>query len=404
MAGFFSSSSLESKAPASLLAKCGACGLYKQCGSPKLNHVGKGKRKILFIYESPSALDDSTGELLSNSRRDLPLETAIRKCGIDMKEDCWFTTSIICYSKQPATNEQIGYCRPNLIKKINELKPDVIIPLGSSGLQALIPYVWKEYVGRSDRWYGWQIPSQKLNAWICPTYSPAFISHTIQNKDARTKVYLQEFQNQIQAAIELKGKPWTTVPDYRKEINIVQQPDKAAKMIRKMIDRGGTVAFDYETDRLKPDSQASRIVSCSVCWEGKKTIAYPWHGEAIKATGELLRSPLKKIASNLKFEDRWTRRHFGHRVRNWYWDTMLAAHVINNKPAITSIKFQSFVLLGAGSYDDHITKYFRSAKGEEANQIDKIDIKDLLIYNAMDSLLEYKVALKQMDILGYPRP
>jgi len=94
----------------------------------------------------------------------------------------------------------------------------------------------------------------------------------------------------------------------------------------------------------------------------------------------------------------------GHRVRNWYWDTMLASHVMDNRPGITSIKFQSFVLLGQSSYDDHIKKFFQSPKGEERNQIDLIDMDDLLLYNGLDSLLQYKVGIKQMELLGYPTP
>ena len=162
-------------------------------------------------------------------------------------------------------------------------------------------------------------------------------------------------------------------------------------------------SFDYETDRIKPDGDDSRIVSCSVWWDGEKTIAFPWHGEAIKAMRELLRSPLPKIGCNLKFEDRWTRKILGHRVRGWYWDTMLAAHVLDNRPGVTSIKFQSFVLLGQTSYDDHIKRFLKGASGEETNQIDQIDVNDLLLYNGLDSLLQFKVGSKQMELMGYPR-
>ena len=408
MVGFFANSVLESKAPTSLIAKCGACGLYKKCKSPKLDVVGNGGKRILFIYESPSATDDKQGRLLSFTRKDMPLETGVARAGLDLLEDCWFTTATICYSESAPTNDQISHCRPHLIKRIKELKPDVIVPMGTPGLQALIPHAWKNDVGISSRWYGWQIPSQKLNAWICPTYSPAFIRHIQTDNRKNTgsdKLYERQFYQHIKQAAELCGsRPWDTPPDYRKQITLVQEPKKAAAQIRKMIQKGGPVAFDYETDRLKPDAEDSRIVSCSVSWRGKRTIAYPWHGEAIEATGELLRSPLPKIACNLKFEDRWTRRHFGHGVRNWYWDTMLAAHVIDNRPRITSIKFQSFVMLGAGSYDDHIHKYLRSVKDKETNQIDQIDINELLLYNGMDSLLEYEVAMKQMELLGYPKP
>ena len=402
--GFFNSSLLESRAPDSLLPKCGACKLNRKCNSPKLDYIGQGRKKILIISESPSKRDDSIGRLYSSPRPNLPLESALRKSGIDLERDCWLTTALICHTDKEPTSQQIGYCRPNLIKTIKKLKPDVIIPLGRSGVSSIIPHIWKDNIGIASKWYGFQIPSQQINSWVCPTYAPTYVYQLSKSKDVRKGVLKIHFEKHIKAAVDLKGKPFDEIPDYRKQITIVDKPSDAAKILRKMIQKGGTIAFDYETDRLKPDNDESKIVSCAVCWNDKKTIAYDWQGEAIEATRELLHSPLPKIACNLKFEDRWTRKHFGKGVRNWYWDTMLAAHVIDQRPAICSIKFQSFVLLGADSYDDHIKKYLIGEKGSEVNNIHRIDRKELLTYNALDAVLEYKVAMKQMDVLGYPKP
>ena len=405
MNGFFPTSTLDSKAPASLIPKCGACGLHKKCKSPKLKPVGRGSKKILIISESPSDNDDLHGRFLSKSNSSLPLESALRDHGFNLLNDCWLTGSLICNTdgETPST-DQLEYCRPNLIKTIKELDPDVIIPMGAAAIGSLLPHIWKENIGTVNRWMGWKIPCQTLNAWICPTYSPNYIHHAIKDDLQKAKPLKIHFNQHIQNALELDGKPWNHVPDYRSEITIVQEPGKAANQIRKMIQRGGMVSFDYETDRIKPDHKESRIVSCSVCWEGKRTIAFPWHGEAIKAMRELLRSPLPKIGCNLKFEDRWTRKILGHRVRNWYWDTMLAAHVLDNRPGITSIKFQSFVLLGQSSYDDHIKRFLKGLPGEESNQIDQIDVNDLLLYNGLDSLLQFKVGIKQMELMGYLKP
>jgi len=160
------------------------------------------------------------------------------------------------------------------------------------------------------------------------------------------------------------------------------------------------IAFDYETNCLKPEYKGAEIKSCSVCWGGKTTIAYPWKGEAIDATIELLKAPHAKIASNLKFEHRWSKKILGIKVKNWMWDTMIASHVIDNRPGITSLKFQAFVLLGQGNYNRHIEPYLESKKGEHLNNIQEIEIEDLLLYNGLDSLLEYKVAVNQMRRLG----
>ena len=145
---------------------------------------------------------------------------------------------------------------------------------------------------------------------------------------------------------------------------------------------------------MKPEYKGAEIVSCSVS-DGERTIAYPWVGDAITATSKLLKSSIGKIAANIKFEERWTRCILGHRVRNWDWDTMLAANVLNNARGVAGLKFQAFVNLGQAPYDKHIEPYLKTGKGQQINRIKEIPLKDLLVYNGMDSLLEFKLTALQ---------
>lgn len=407
--GFFATSTwLAAKAPQSRIPKCGACGLFKSCKSPKMEPFGKGKKKILIVGEAPGREEDMKGrQFVGGGGR--KLEATLRKYGVDLREDCTTTNCLICMppkGRDPSPLE-VDYCRPNLLRTIEEVKPEVIIPLGRFGIEALIPLVWKEDVGGGYRWLGWNIPCQKYNAWICPTWHPSFILSKLEQdqKRKRNSVEGMYWEHHIEKACRLEGRPWREVPDYASQVSVILDHRDAARRIRRMIEKGGTVAFDYETNMLKPDAPDARIVSCSVCWEGKETIAFPWFGKAIPAMGELLQSDLRKIASNLKFEERWTLKEFGFRVRRWLWDTMIAAHVIDNRRDITSIKFQSFVLLGAEPYDDHIKPLLHTKGDKKVNQILKeIDMKQLLTYNGLDSLLEYLVATKQMEHMKYRRP
>ena len=108
---------------------------------------------------------------------------------------------------------------------------------------------------------------------------------------------------------------------------------------------------------------------------------------------------LKKIASNLKFEERWTRAKLGHGVVGWHWDTMLAAHLIDNRPHITSIKFQAFVLLGVADYSSHVEEFLKPIGDSDYNRVEEMNEEDLLLYNGLDSLLEFKVMKKQKEIV-----
>jgi hypothetical protein len=107
------------------------------------------------------------------------------------------------------------------------------------------------------------------------------------------------------------------------------------------------------------------------------------------------------VTGNCKFEDRWSKRILGVDVKGWWHDTMLAAHVLDNRGGISSIKFQAFVLLGQPDYDSSIKEYLKSRDpgGYGLNRVKQAPIKPLLQYCGMDSLLEYLVAKKQKKLL-----
>lgn len=405
--GFFAGSKIRKEAPARSIPQCGACGLHKKCTHPKMEVYGMGARRILIVGERPTTEEDAEG-LHFMDKPNRYLKGILRGLGVNVETDTWKTNAIICRppgKPRGPTNQEIVQCRPNIMKAIKELKPNVIIPLGSAAVSAVIGGVWKEGTGPMLRWAGWTIPCQVSNAWVCPTWAPSFVMK--QDDPVITK----QFQDHLKQACALSEQmPWPEgKPNWEKGIKKVFDPVKAAAWLRKAVARkDGAIAWDYETNMLKPDGPDARIVSCAVAWgreEPEQCIAFPWHGEAVTAMQELLKSPIPKIASNLKFEDRWTRKEFGHRVKGWAWDTMLAAHVLDNRPGITSVKFQSYIHLGTPVWNANIEPFLKSKGDETTNAIfSEIDINDLLLYNGLDALLEFKVAVKQIRKLDCAIP
>ena len=112
----------------------------------------------------------------------------------------------------------------------------------------------------------------------------------------------------------------------------------------------------------------------------------------IQATKELLVSDIPKIGFNKKFENRWIKTKLGVDVRNWVWDGMLSAHHLDNRRGITSAKFQAFVRLGMPLWNEHIEPLLKSTDDSGLNRIREIPMRDLLIYNGIDALVEYKIA------------
>ncbi len=388
--GFFPVSAFSS-GPEPRIPRCGACGLYKDCMSPRMPPTGEGRRGVLIVAESPGETEDVEGTQLIGRSGKL-LRRVLGGIGIDLDRDCVKTNALIC--KGESNDKRIECCRPNLYKTIRDVRPDVVVLLGGVAVKSLIGHEWKSDVGKVSRWVGWRIPCQKLNAWIYPMYHPAYLL-----REGNPVLDLW-FKRHLKEAFALRGKPWPDgPPDYAGEVRRLYKPDEVAGALSEFMAPDNRVAFDYETNMLKPDSEDARIVSCAVS-DGRTTIAYPWAGEAIRATGELLRSKVGKIAANLKFEERWTRAEFGHGVRNWEWDTMVAAHVLDNRPGITSLDFQAFAQLGQAPWGEAVKAFFKSDGSNAPNRIDQVPIVDLLLYNSLDALTTYKIAEIQRKEMG----
>lgn len=393
MRGFFPKSQLRGKGELSvdLVPKCGKCKLWEHCHSPKMPVSGKGRRKILILGEAPCREEDNQNrQFVGDSGQ--KLRYIARRLGVDIQQDCWITNSIICRPENNAkpTDAQINFCRPNLTKTIRELEPDVIIPLGAIAVKSLIGGFWKKDVGGISRWAGWKIPCQKPNVWICPTYHPAYLLRNRKNKAVE-----MFFTRHLKAAFALTGKPWSEVPDYKKEIEVLLDEDRACRAIKEIYQAEGEIAFDYETRTLKPESHKAAIFCCSICLNGTRTISYPWTPKTKKETLKVLLSEKPKIGANMKFEDRHTRKEFGEEVKNWKWDVVTNAHILDNRKGVTGVKFQSFVLFGLPSYNDHLESYLRSEGGNTPNRIHKIDMDELCLYCGIDSLIEYKIYERQ---------
>jgi len=394
---FFSPSVLQSKEPlAKHSSRCGVCGLFQGCISPRMIVSGKGRRKILVIAEAPGKEEDKRktqwiGETGQQFRYYL------KTLGVDLDRDCWVINSVNCRSDREPTSKQIEACRPNVIRAIEENNPKKILLVGRCAVNSVLGWLWKENVGTMDRWVGWRIPSQRWNAWICPIYHPGYINDQKRDKDvSKDWSRMLEKMNLRYLARALVGgkRPWKEVPDYRRKVGVERNVEKAVVEVKRFIERGTSVAFDYETNMLKPEGEGAAIKTVSIS-DGDNTIAFPMHGPAIKVIKEFLLSPLLKYASNMKFEDRWTRAFFGVSVNRWGWDTMLAAHLMDSRPGITGLKFQSFVTLGQESYDDSIKPFLRADGSLVKNRVDEADMGDLLLYNGMDSILTWHLAEAQ---------
>jgi DNA polymerase len=390
-AGFFQSSVVQRAAPPSLIPRCGQCGLYKTCHSPKIKPYGKGAQRVLVVGEAPGKVEDEQGRPFVGPAGQY-LRKALYRFGADLDEDAWTTNALICRPPDNATPDvkQISYCRPNVLAAIRKYEPNVIVTLGKSALVSVLEGYWRN-VEALERWIGWQIPLERH--WICPTYHPAYLLRVKSGQLDRL------FSGHLQAAFELLEPP-PKQPNWEQQVEVLLDDQAACDAILSLEAEGGWVAVDYETNCIKPEWPEGRIISCALA-NARRTISYLWTPAVWKATEHLLRSErVQKIAANLKMEERWTRHVFGRGVTNWGWDTMLASHCLDNRPGICSLKFQALVKLGVPSYNETIEPYLASHKGPY-NRQEEIYPPALLTYGGVDARLEYELAMIQRKEMGF---
>ncbi len=398
MDGFFPASTSKQSVSLSI-PHCGACGLFQSCDSPKMTVTGKGLKGILLLGECPGFDEDQQNQQFVG-KAGQTLRSIARKFGIDIDRDCWKTNALICRPKdddgknRTPTSDEISYCRPNLNNTIAELNPRIIIPMGAVAVKSLLGPLWKEDTGTISKWVGWKVPLQKLNTWICPTYHPSFLNHS-EDKGEGPAIKLA-FEKHLKSAFQLEDRPWDTVPDYKKQIQIVMSSTVAEDMIWKLISSRKAFAWDLESNFLKPDKEEAEIISCAISI-GEYTFSFPWIGVAIEAMGKLLESSNPKIGWNMKHEHRWIKSKLGIEVINWKHDGMLSTHHLDNRAGICSLGFQSFVRLGMEPYDTHIKPYLQSVDDSGRNRIRELSMDDVLKYNGLDALLTYKLAKIQRE-------
>lgn len=401
MKGFFQMSAwLGQKQPLPLIPECGSCGLDKGCLSPKMKYSGKGEKKVLIIAEAPGKEEDERGiQLVGQSGYEL-VRLLHRNLGINMRKHCWLFNVLSCRppaNRDPKTDE-INWCRPNVTNIINELQPDVIIPMGKFAIQSLMAYAWKDgEVDSVEKWNGWVIPCQKLNTWICPVYHPSFLL-----RSGREPAVELTILKALKKAFALKGKPFPDgLPDYKKQVRVIEDTQEASANIKTMMAFGRPMAIDIETTTLKSDGDKSEILCCSVS-DGITSIAFPWRGEAIEAVKIFLKSSVRKIVANLPFESRWFLKHLKIMPRNWVWDTVLSAHWLNCHRGVNGLKFQAFVRYGIPDFDSHIEPY-KEGTGNSSyspNRMRELEFGVMAEYCAYDSLFEVMVAQHQMKEAG----
>jgi uracil-DNA glycosylase len=405
MSSFFTKKDVEFKSrPDGKTLSCVSCGLYKDCKTPKMKPYGEFKKRVLVLGEAPGELEDTRGKPFQGKTGQL-LQRTLKKLGVDLFEDCLCYNTVNCRpvdekgDNRTPTNYEIECCRKSVLKVIEEYKPRVIIMLGASAVYSLIGHRWKKDLGGISKWRGFTIPDKDFNAWLCPTYHPSYVERA--EKGVEETVWIQD----LKAAIRMINEDIPTYKDPR--IDIINDLTILEKI------KEGTIAFDYETTGLKPHAKGHRVVCCAIATSVDHAYVFmmPDTREARQPFINLLANPnVGKMAHNMKYEETWSAVRLRQPVQNWTWDSMLAAHILDNRPGVTSLKFQAYVQFGIVDYSSDIAPFLKAVDDSDANAINKIQMliakpggkEKLMKYCALDAIYEYRLAMKQQSEIQLP--
>jgi len=382
---------------------CSSCGLYEHVKSPRMEPYGKFRKGILNIGEAPGEVEDNRGKPWQG-RAGQVLHRAYREVGIDLFEDCLNVNAVSCRptsktgSNRTPTDKEIQACRGNVFRVIKEYKPKVVVLFGGVALQSVIGNYWKKNLGEISRWHGFVIPDRNVGAWVIPTFHPSYIM-----RQEKSEEYRLVWKQDVKKVLDVLDNPF---PAYKEQVHIVNDEEHAKEVLRMLLDRKPKFLYiDIETTGLKPYNRDSHKIICmSLCDNENESWVIPIPQDVTLLKRLLEHPKIGKLAHNMKFENNWLSVLCGIDVQPWVWDSMIAAHVLDNRPDITGLKFQVYVNFGVADYDSEIEQYL---KADGSNSVNKtLDLwrslsgrNKLMTYCGLDSLFGYRLAMNQMRLM-----
>jgi len=392
MAGFFTKEETQSdEFHKGKRIGCHRCTLYSESREVS---VGNFKKGILNVFEY--AEGGITKWLKSEEGRSVA--SIYDSFGVDIVEDCLNICAVACANAfKQITEKEIINCRKTVFKLVKERQPKLINVFGSVSMRSIIGSRFSGAVGEFAKWQGWVIPDQDFKCWVAFIWAPHHIK--VSNSSAVDNIWKRD----IRVALSHVDKAW--LRDKKPNIEIIEDLSVLANIKSRL------VSVDYETTGIKPHAPGHRVICASVADTPDHCFAFMMPTSKrgrIRFLNLMWSEHIQKMAHNLKFEEAWTVNRLRQPVRGWYWDSMLAAHILDNRPGVTGLKFQTYVNFGIVDYSSEISPYLQS-EGKSANELNTINElvdtfggrEKLLRYCGNDTIYQYRLALKQMELMKY---
>lgn len=382
--------------------ECNLC--PKLCGQTfNVCMEGDGPRnaKLMIIGEAPGAVEDDmnlpfVGTSGTFLREELLFDAEIPETAVR------FTNAVRCHppkNKTPTASE-IQRCRPYLESEIRRIRPRVIVGMGNVPLAALLHRFYKGapeegaskksegIVSGISRWQGKVIWLREFECWFIPTYHPSFC---IRNEQARSTYSTDVVTADLKKAWELSKKPR---PDFKYPKCVIVKTEKEALIAISKMRENTEYSFDIETGG-SGRAIDKWVLGCSISCSENIGYYIPWdlvvaHRRVRKALYALLTDKsLYKIMHNGAYELRIFR-FLGIPIYDKYYDTMIAAHMIDENFSMR-LKDLAWTMTPFGGYDVELEKYKQDHRIKEDYSKIPENIRDpYAAYDAIATWIIYK--------------
>lgn len=407
MQGFFSLEEVASKSrPQGKHLSCTSCGRIDACETPKFVPQGANGKRIMNVFDMPSRAQDEQGKMSAGNGFRY-MNSLYKKHGLSMMHDCINLFSIRCYSsskKKSNEEKQRMTCLSQLEEAIHTYKPELIFLYGAGPVTSLIKCRREMKIGPIDKWVGYVIPDQHYETWLAPMYDPKDV--IIADSQQWDTVFEQHFVHALSHLSKV-----VPVASKLSDVTVIDEETEIVRMLKRIKQgKPSYLALDYETTGLKPHRTSEHSIVCASfafnITEHVESWCFPLprspKGKFILK--EILAEPaIGKIAHNMNFEAMWTRNILGYDIQGWAWDTMQAAHILNNTPGVSGLKFQTYVNFGVAGYEKDVETYLRAQDEKDSNSTNTIQLlmnnkegrRTVMQYCGYDSLYTYNLAIKQ---------